>query len=71
MAVLLTLRRNRPIDEHQMSVEVAKIEGKKVELPIGQIKEVQKIVLDLLAQEWSRNPLGVIRLFRKHGGKRP
>ena len=71
MAVLLTLRRNRPIDEHQMSVEVAKIEGKKVELPIGQIKEVQKIVLDLLAQEWSRNPLGVIRLLRKHGGKRP
>ena len=69
MAVLLTLRRSVPIDEHALSVRVSKAEGKKVELPIGQIKEVQKIVFDLLAREWSRNPRGVIRLFRKHGGR--
>jgi len=69
MAVLLTLKRSVPIDEHALSVRVSKAEGKKVELPIGQVKEVQKIVLDLLAQEWRRNPRGVIRLLRKHGGK--
>lgn len=68
MAVLLTLKRSAPIDENQLSVRVSKAEGKKVELPIGQIKEVQKIVLDLLAQEWRSNPRGVIRLLRKHGG---
>ena len=69
MAVLLTLKRSVPVDENTLSVQVSKTEGKKVELPIGQIKEVQKIVLDLLAQEWCRNPRGVIRLLRKHGGQ--
>ena len=67
MAVLLTLKRSVPIDENQLSVKVSKAEGKKIELPIGQIKEVQKIVLDLLAREWRDNPRGVIRLLRKHG----
>ena len=69
MAVLLTMKRSVPIDEHALSVEVSRVEGKKVELPIVQIKEVQKIVLDLLGEEWRRNPRGVIRLLRKHGGK--
>jgi hypothetical protein len=69
MAVLLTLKRSVPIDEHALSVKVSKAEGKKVELPIGQIKAVQKVLLDLLAQEWRQNPRGVIRLLRKHGGQ--
>ena len=69
MAVLLTLKRSLLIDEHQLSVKVSKAEGKKVELPIGQIKEVQKVVLDLLAEHWRHNPRGVIRLLRKHGGR--
>ena len=69
MAVLLTLKRSVPIDENQLSVKVSAAEGKKVELPIGQIKEVQKVVLDLLAEHWRRNPRGVIRLLRKHGGQ--
>ena len=49
--------------------KVAKIEGKKIELPIGQIKEVQKAVLDLLAEHWRHNPRGVVNLLRKHGGQ--
>ena len=69
MAVLLTLKHSVPIDENALSVRVSKAEGKKVELPIGQIKEVQKVLLDLLGQEWRGNPRGVIRLLRKHGGK--
>ena len=69
MAVLLTRKRSVPIDENLLSLKVAKIEGKKIELPIGQIKEVQKVVLDLLAEQWRHNPRGVVNLLRKHGGR--
>jgi len=56
-------RKPRPIDENILAMCVADREGKKHELPIGQIKEVQKILLDLLANE---NWRAVKALLRKH-----
>ena len=66
MGLVLSLKPTREIDENRLAVEVTRREGKKVELPIGQVKEVQKLVLDLLAEHWRDNPRGVVRLLRKH-----
>ena len=66
MGLVLSLKPTREIDENRLAVEVTRREGKKIELPIGQVKEVQKIVLDLLAEHWQVNPRGVGRLLRKH-----
>ena len=69
MGLVLSLKPAREIDENRLAVAVTHREGKKIELPIGQVKEVQKIVLDLLAEHWRANPRGVVRLLHKHGGR--
>ena len=55
------------INEHQFSLRVAEKEGGKKSISIAQIKEVQKILLDELAEEWQGgNRLGVEKLIEKH-----
>jgi len=41
---------------HELTKTVAKYEGKKVQVNIGQIKEVTRVVLSLLADEFQRSP---------------
>ena len=41
---------NGTINQQWLSEEVARLEGKKDEVDIGQIKEIQKIILELLSE---------------------
>ena len=41
---------NGTINQQWLSEEVARLEGKKEEVDIGQIKEIQKIILELLSE---------------------
>ena len=41
---------NGTINQQWLSEEVARLEGKKDEVNIGQIKEIQKIILELLSE---------------------
>lgn len=66
MAILVSMKRTRPIDENLMALRVVNVEGKKESISIAQVKEVQKIVLDMLAVAWQTNPRGVVALLRKH-----
>jgi hypothetical protein len=43
----------RKINENSLSKEVAKVEGKKVEVNIAQIKEVQNCLLNVLATNFT------------------
>jgi len=54
------------ISENKLAQKVIAREGKKVSLPIGQVKEVIRITLDVLALE--ENPSDVMALLEKHSG---
>ena len=41
---------NGTINQQWLSEEIARLEGKKEEVDIGQIKEIQKIILELLSE---------------------
>jgi len=50
------------INEHKLAVDIAKIEGGKKQVCIGQIKEILKITLALLSKE---KPSAVLALLEK------
>lgn len=50
------------INLNKLAVEISKLEGKKVNLSIAQIKEVLRIVLFILADE---KPSDVLKLLGK------
>lgn len=57
----------KKINENKLAKQIATSEGLSVNLNIGQIKEVLKITLDILGNEWFYyNEAGVIELLRKH-----
>lgn len=64
--LLLTLKPKQTINENLLAINAAGREGNAVSQNIGQIKETIKITLDLLADEWERNPRGVVALLKKH-----
>lgn len=51
------------INEHALAVRVCKLEGKRIEVNIAQVKEVIRCVLDELSQ---RDPDDVLDLMGKH-----
>ena len=54
------------INLNQMDVAIALEEGKAVQLPIGQVKEVRRLALEFLA---SRTPVEVVNLLARVAGK--
>ena len=52
------------INENWLAEEITDKEGKKVQVNIGQVKEVLKIALDLLAKEFSLDEIE--GLLQKH-----
>ena len=66
MALVLSLKSCKLVDENKLAQNVAIAEGGKVSLTIAQVKEVQRLVLENLATEWSHNPRGVVALIKKH-----
>ena len=54
------------IDLNKFDIEVARREGKKVQVNIGQIKEVRKIVLNLLAEHSNNQVLELMEIIRHH-----
>ena len=52
------------INENRLALEISRREGKKKALPIGQIKEVLRIALHLLAKVYK--PSEVMALVEKH-----
>ena len=53
----------KKISENELAKAVAKVEGKKVSVNIGQIKEVMKCLLDKLA---GYDAVEVLMLVNKH-----
>jgi len=64
--IILTLKKKHRIDENELARAIAIREGKKEQVNIAQIKEVLKIALDILGEEFEGNPKGVIELLRRH-----
>jgi len=64
--MLLTLKPKKTINENLLAISVCGQEGGAVSQNIGQVKETVRITLDLLADEWQRNPRGVAALLDKH-----
>lgn len=54
----------RKINENKLAKEASKIEGKKINISIAQIKEVQKCLLDLLATFSEEQ---ILELIKRHG----
>jgi len=55
------------INENILAKKIAEVEGGRKNLSIAQIKEVQKLLLDYLATEWSNgNEVEVIKLIISH-----
>ena len=55
------------INENKLAKDIAEEEGGELNLGIAQVKEVQKLILDKLANEWTEgNEDGVIQLIKKH-----
>jgi len=55
------------INENILTKKIAEVEGGRKNLSIAQIKEVQKLLLDYLATEWSNgNEVEVIKLIISH-----
>jgi len=53
------------INQNEMAQSIVAAEGGKVNLSIGQVKEVQRLTLRELAIEWENgNELGVIGLIK-------
>jgi len=51
---------NGTINQQWLSEEVARLEGKKEEVDIGQIKEIQKIILEILSEFYEDEVLDLI-----------
>lgn len=51
------------INRNRLSVMVSKIEGKKIQMNIAQIKEVQRCLLSILADEYREDD--VINLLKR------
>ena len=66
MTLVLSFTKKRVVDENKLAQNVAIAEGGTVSLTIAQVKEVQRLLLENLATEWSHNPHGVIALIKKH-----
>ena len=64
--MILSLKKNRSIDENLLATRITNVEGRKVEVNIAQVKEVQRVLLELLCVEWRTNPHGVAALLEKH-----
>ena len=57
----------KKINENTLAKEITAWEGKRVALTIAQVKEVQRLLLDHLANQFfSDNAGGVITLLEKH-----
>lgn len=67
MAWIFSRKPKQRIDLNRLAHTVAGIEGKLDSQNIAQICEIQKIVLDLLADEWRANPRGVAELLERRG----
>lgn len=57
------VNRMKKLNENSLAVEICKREGKVVNLPIGQVKEVVNIVFDILAENKMSE---VIQTIEKH-----
>ena len=56
------------INQNKLAKSISEAEGKREEVNIAQIKEIMKITLEHLADEWNNgNESGVISLIKKHG----
>ena len=53
------------INQNKMAIEVTKREGGKVPVNIAQVKEVQKHVLDVLAEQSDKDVLALLNRRRK------
>jgi len=51
---------NGMINQQWLSEEVARLEGKKEEVDIGQIKEIQKIILEILSEFYEDEVIDLI-----------
>lgn len=71
MLLVFSLKRRRAVDLNALACEVAKREGLKVNQPIAQVEEVQRHVLDLLAEEFHGNPAGVVKLLKDRAPNHP
>jgi len=52
------------INENDLAIKIAKREGKKLAVSIGQIKEVQKILLSMLARFKGSEVLALVEKHR-------
>lgn len=68
MILVITRKPKKKVNLQMLAIDVSRREGGKVNLPIAQVSEVQRHVLDLLAEELRRNPKGVIALLKERGG---
>lgn len=67
MLVIISAKRQRPINLNNLAKAASQREGLKKQTNIAQIAEVQRHTIDLLAAEFKYNPAGVIDLLRKRG----
>lgn len=67
MALVLSRKRKRRIDEHALALDVVMREGKKKSLDIAQVKEVLSITLRLLGGQWRQNPKCVVERLKRQG----
>jgi hypothetical protein len=51
------------MNENQLAIDISKIEGKKVEVNIAQIKEVLKCTLDILSNYPDEE---IVKLVKRH-----
>jgi hypothetical protein len=63
---------SQKLNENVISKTISEREGGKVELNISQIKEVQRLLFEILSDEWfvNGNSVGVVQLLEKHFNKR-
>ena len=54
----------KKINENKLAQEISKREGKKVEVNIAQIKEVQRVLLEILAEYDDEQVLALIHKHR-------
>lgn len=54
------------IDENDLANRVCAREGGAKNADIAQTKDVQKALLDELAEEWESNAAGVVELITRH-----
>jgi hypothetical protein len=58
------------INQNDFAKEVMSIEGLKIQVGIGQSRELTSIIIGLLGREWlDGNEIEVIRLLKEHAAK--